>query len=216
MLSTVARRSGRRIRQRDDGASAANWPFHCAGRSKSFCAEGQTGGWMGQDEPVTPVDAVGKARSFASWLMVTGQLTVYAECSDGGFVARRVAGSSARQPRVVCPPASGSVRGRATSRSNGTPWSKVTAMTGAAPDQIRREFERARAALVAAYMARGLRASGRGMTSVFHRLRLTFFHAGRVTTRRPMTPRTGVSHWLGGGHAGVRRRGASLRRPGRR
>jgi integrase/recombinase XerD len=56
-------------------------------------------------------------------------------------------------------------------------------MTGTAPNQItEREFERARTALVDAYVARGLRASGRNITSVFHRLRLTLFHAGRLDT----------------------------------
>ena len=67
-------------------------------------------------------------------------------------------------------------------------------MTGTVPDQItEREFERARTALIDANVARGLRASGRNITSVFHRLRLTLFHAGRLATYRHPSRHTPVS-----------------------
>jgi hypothetical protein len=71
---------------------------------------------------------------------------------------------------------------------------KVTAMTGTASDQITEpEFERAPVALIDAYAGRGMRASGRSLASVFHRLRLTLFHAGRLDTYRHPTRHAPVS-----------------------
>jgi integrase/recombinase XerD len=155
--------------------------------ARTFCAKLERAGGWEQLSRLQQVDAIGKARSFASWLLVTGQLSVSAE------VFGRVdlwLGSAARS---FCP--AGHAWFVQSGERLGTPpgdvalqWNtlvKVTAMTGTAPDQItEREFERARTALVDAYVARGLRASGRNITSVFHRLRLTLFHAGRLETYR--------------------------------
>lgn len=55
----------------------------------------------------------------------------------------------------------------------------------------------ARAAIVDAYVARGMPNSGRNMAAIFHRLQLTFFHAGRIDSlRRPARrPSVTVSGW---------------------
>jgi integrase/recombinase XerD len=62
---------------------------------------------------------------------------------------------------------------------------KIATVTGMGPDRVGdREFELARTALVDGYISRGMAASGRNMASIFHRLRLTLFHAGRLETYR--------------------------------
>lgn len=71
--------------------------------------------------PAHQLDAIAKARSFASWMMVTGQL------------------------------------------------------------------------IIDAYIARGKPESGRNMASIFHRLRLTLFHAGGLDTHRRPARRAPVS-----------------------
>jgi integrase/recombinase XerD len=155
--------------------------------ARTFCAKlERAGGWEKLSRS-QQVDAIGKARSFASWLMVTGQLNV------SGEVFGRVDLWLGIAARIFCPAAHAwfvqACERLGTRRDDvALQWNtlaKVTAMTGTAPDQItEREFERARTALVDAYVARGLRASGRNITSVFHRLRLTLFHAGRLETYR--------------------------------
>ena len=71
---------------------------------------------------------------------------------------------------------------------------KVAATTGVAPDRVGdREFELARTAIVDAYVARGMPASGRNIASIFHRLRLTLFHVGRLDTYRHPSRRPPVS-----------------------
>ena len=64
---------------------------------------------------------------------------------------------------------------------------KITAMTGTAPDRVGdEEFAAARTALLRCYRTRGQQASGRNLASVFYRLQLTLFQAGRLSTlRRP-------------------------------
>src|SRR5262249_11425671 len=71
---------------------------------------------------------------------------------------------------------------------------KVAATTSVAPDRVGdREFELGRTGLVDAYVARGMPASGRNMASIFHRLLLTLFHAGRLDTSRHPSRRPPVS-----------------------
>jgi site-specific recombinase XerD len=75
---------------------------------------------------------------------------------------------------------------------------KITALTGVAPDRVGAdEFEHARRALVDAYRARGLPSSGRNIASIFHRLQLTLFHAGRLdsATRPASRPPVSVTGW---------------------
>ena len=47
--------------------------------ARTFCAKLERAGGWEQLSRSEQVDAIGKARSFASWLMVTGQLNVSAE-----------------------------------------------------------------------------------------------------------------------------------------
>src|SRR5260370_24287843 len=66
--------------------------------ARTFCAKLERAGGWEQLSRSQQVDVIGKARSFASWLMVTGQLTVSAE----GF--GRVDLWLGHAPRVFCPP----------------------------------------------------------------------------------------------------------------
>jgi len=164
--------------------------------ARTFCAKLERAGGWEQLSRSEQADAIGKARSFASWLMVTGQLNVSAE------IFGRVDLWLGNAARIFCPAAhlwfvQSCERLDTKPGDVALQWNtlaKVTAMTGTAPDQItEREFERARTALIDAYVARGLRASGRNITSVFHRLRLTLFHAGRLATYRHPSRHTPVS-----------------------
>ncbi|MDA8046185.1 MAG: site-specific integrase [Actinomycetota bacterium] len=157
--------------------------------ARSFCAKlERSGGWeeMTRDRQL---DAICKARSFASWLMVTGQLTVDAD------VFGRVWLKLGTAARVFCPDAYGwfveacqqiGVRELDVT----TQWNSlamITAVTGVSPDRVGDdEFNRGSQAVIDAYAARDKPESGRNTASIFHRLRLTLFHAGRLSTfRRP-------------------------------
>jgi integrase len=146
------------------------------------------------------VDLICKARSFSSWLMVTSQLTVAADVL--GRVDLRL-GNAARN---YCPSAHEWFM-EACERIGTRPadialqWNtlvKITAITATPPELVSTvEFEAARTAIVDAYVARGMPASGRNMASIFHRLQLTLFHAGRIDSHtRPMSrPPVSVTGW---------------------
>jgi integrase/recombinase XerD len=164
--------------------------------ARTFCAKMQRAGGWEQLSRSQQIDAIGKARSFASWLMVTGQLNVSAE------VFGRVDLWLGNAARVFCPAAHTWFVQICERLGTGPEdvalqWNtlaKVTAMTGTAPDEItEREFEHGRTALIDAYAGRGMPASGRNLASVFHRLRLTLFQASRLDTDRHPTRRTAVS-----------------------
>ena len=168
--------------------------------AKSFCAKAERAGGFDEMTQASRLDAVRKARAFASWLMVTGQLTVDADVL--GRLDLRLGGVAAH----YCPDAHAWFVG-ACERLGTRPsdvsiqWNalvKVTALTGTPPDQIGdAEFITARTAIVAAYMARDLPESGRGMASHFHRLQLTLFHAGHLTSlaRTTKCPPVSISGW---------------------
>jgi integrase/recombinase XerD len=151
--------------------------------AKTFCARVERAGGFDHMTRACRLDTVRKARSFASWLMVTGQLVVDADVL--GRLDLRLGGIA----RQYCPEAHAwfvdaceQVGVRPADIS--IQWNalvKVTALTGVAPDHVgQHEFEWARAAIIDAYRARDLPESGRGMASHFHRLQLTLFHAGRL------------------------------------
>jgi len=137
-----------------------------------------------------------KARAFASWLLVTSQLTVTADVL--GRVDLRL-GNAARNYRPsayawfvdVCE------RLSITAADTALQWNtlaKITAVTAIPPEQVgSSQFEAARAAIIDAYVARGLPSSGRNMASIFHRLQLTLFHAGLLNTHTRPTGRPPVS-----------------------
>jgi integrase len=152
--------------------------------AKTFCVKVERAGGFDQMSRVRQLDAIDKARSFCSWLMVTGQLVVdpvvlgRLELRLGG-VARRYcpeahAWFSAQCERLGTSPDDISLQWNALV--------KVTAITGTPPEEVGdAQFAAARQAVVAAYVGRELPESGRGMAAHFHRLQLTLFHAGRIT-----------------------------------
>jgi hypothetical protein len=155
----------------------------------------RSGGWQAMD-PAARQLAVSRAPRFASWLMVTGRLAVDATLLAGsdlrlGVTAKRYL--PAEHARFVA--MAQALHTRADDIT--LQWNtliKITAVTGVGPDHIgESEFESARVAIIDAYMARGLPESGRNMASIFHRLRLTLFHAGRLDRHRSPTTRTPVS-----------------------
>jgi integrase/recombinase XerD len=164
--------------------------------ARSFCAKlDRAGGWEHMTRTLQ-LDAIAKARSFASWLMVTGQLTVDAD------VFGRVDLWLGIAARTFCPEAhawfvDACQQLNIRSGDVGLQWNtlaKITAVTGTPPDQIDDEdFDFARGALIDAYVARGMPESGRNMASIFHRLRLTLFHAGRLSSYRRPACRVPVS-----------------------
>jgi hypothetical protein len=115
--------------------------------------------------------------------MVTGQLTVTAD-----FLSRADLrlGISARHH---CPDAhtwfvTAAERLRIRPGDTMLQWStlaKITAFTGTPPDAIGPpEFERARTAMVEAFIARGSPCAGRNMAAIFHRLQLTLLSSPLV------------------------------------
>jgi integrase/recombinase XerD len=171
--------------------------------AKSFCAKlARAGGWSKWSElsRARQIDAIRKARAFTSWLLVTSQLTVTADIL--GRLDLRL-GVAARNYRPAAHRWFVDVGERiGISRADiGLQWNtlaKITAITATPPDQVATtEFELARTAIIDAYVGRGLPSSGRNMASIFHRLQLTLFHAGRIDAHhRPMArPPVSVSGW---------------------
>ena len=202
----------------DDYLTALHLTGLRSGRStvqaaKTFCAKLQRAGGWSELSRAQQVDAICKARAFTSWRLVTGNLTVTADIL--GRVDLRL-GNAARNH---CPDAHAWFVG-AGERIGISPadialqWNtlaKITAISGTPPDQVGpAEFETARTAIVDAYIARGLPRSGRNMASIFHRLQLTLFHAGRLDSHtRPMSrPPVSVRGWavVAAGFADVARR----------
>ena len=168
--------------------------------ARSFAAKLQrAGGWhrLTVDEQV---DAIVKARAFASWLIVTGQLTVTPEVLGRvdlqlGHAARNYCPEAHRWFSNAC--AVLDVRAADVALQWNT-LAKVTALTGVAPDQVGAvEFGYTRRAIIDAYRDRGQPSSGRNIASIFHRLQLTLFHAGRLdsATRPPSRPPVSVTGW---------------------
>ncbi|MCA1699742.1 MAG: site-specific integrase [Actinobacteria bacterium] len=133
----------------------------------------------------TQLEWMRKARPFVSWLLVTGRLTASAE-----FLARsdlRLGSTAAKHlpethawfldaaARVGAGPASTKIQWNALA--------KAAALSGVRPDEIETaSFDHARSVLTDAYARRGQPESGRNVRSVFHRLQLTLFHAGKIDT----------------------------------
>jgi integrase/recombinase XerD len=189
----------------DDYVAAMTAVGRRTGRStlqaaRSFCAKAEhAGGFEGMTR-ARRLDAVAKARAFASWLMVTGRLRVDADVL--GRLDLRLGGVAANYcpeahqwfveacEQIEIRPADVSIQWNALI--------KITAITGTPPNLVGdTEFATARNAIVAAYAARDLPDSGRGMASHFHRLQLTLFHAGSLTSlaRPAKRPPVAVSGW---------------------
>jgi integrase/recombinase XerD len=156
---------------------------------------GRAGGWGGLTAE-QQLDAVAKAPSFTSWLMVTGRITADAELlsrSDlrPGLPARSFCAAHYHWFSETCS------RIGISSRDTAAQWNilaKITAITGASPRAVTDEhFDAARVAMITAYARRGKPTAGKNVAAVFHRLRLTLFHAGQISTLRPPTVKLPVS-----------------------
>ena len=164
-------------------------------QAKIRCAGG-FGGLTAEQQ----LDAVAKAPSFTSWLMVTGRITVDAELLSRtdlrpGLPARRFCATDYHWFTATCS------RIGISSRDTAAQWNmlaKITAITGVSPCAVTDEhFDAARVAMTTAYARRGKPSAGGNVAAVFHRLRLTLFHAGRISTLRPPTvkPPVSVTGW---------------------
>ena len=160
---------------------------------------GRGGGWGGLTAQ-QQLDAIAKAPSFTSWLMVTGRITVDAELLSRtdlrpGLPGRRFCAADYHWFTQTCS------RIGVSSRDTAAQWNilaKITAVTGAPPCAVTDEhFDTARVAMTLAYTRRGKPTAGKNVAAVFHRLRLTLFHAGRLSTlRRPVShPPVAVTGW---------------------
>jgi integrase/recombinase XerD len=156
---------------------------------------GRAGGWAGLTAE-QQIEAVDKAPSFTSWLMVTGRMTVDAELLSRtdlrpGLPARAFCASDYHWFSETCS------RIGVSARDTAAQWNilaKITAITGVSPRAITGEhFDAARVAMTTAYARRGKPTAGQNVAAVFHRLRLTLFHAGRISTLRPPPARQPVS-----------------------
>jgi hypothetical protein len=174
---------------RRTGASTTQAARTCQSRIR------RAGGWH-QLTRTAQVDAVRKARSFTSWLMVTGQIGVDAEqlCDTRlrlGNAGRLFCPHDHRWFTEVC-------ARLGTSAANTTlQWNtlvKIAVITGATARTVTDdEFGTARAALIAAYSRRRTPSAGRTIAAVCHRLQLSLFHAGQITTLRGPAYREPVS-----------------------
>ena len=124
-----------------------------------------------------------RARPFVSWLLVTGRLTASA---DFLAMADLRLGSTARRhlPEIHAWFSAAAALVSATDADTALQWNalcKVAALSGVRPDAIDTDrFLAARSALCAAYTRRGRPEAGRNVRSIFHRLQLTLFHAGKI------------------------------------
>ncbi|BCQ06760.1 tyrosine recombinase XerC [Mycobacterium heckeshornense] len=177
----------------EDYLAAMRASGHKTGRSttrSAYTCEGKirrAGGWDGLTAEQR-LDVVVKARSFTSWLMVTGRITVDAELLSRtdlrpGLPARSFCPADYHWFNEACS------RIGVSARDTAAQWNilaKVTAITGVSPRAITDEhFDAARVAMLTAYARRGKPTAGKNVAAVFHRLRLTLFHAGQVSTLRP-------------------------------
>jgi integrase/recombinase XerD len=160
----------------------------------------RAGGWAGLTAE-QQIDAVAKARSFTSWLMVTNRITVDAELLSRtdlrpGLPARQFCATDYHWFTETCS------RIGISSRDTAAQWNilaKITAITGTPPRAVTdKRFDAARLAMTTAYARRGKPAAGKNVAAVFHRLRLTLFHAGQISTLRQPTvkPSASVTGWV--------------------
>jgi integrase/recombinase XerD len=159
------------------------------------CKIRRAGGWN-QLTQAEQIDAVRKARSFTSWLMVTGQIGVSAELLwDTGLrlgnAGRLFCPHDYRWFTKIC---SGLGISGADVIAQWNTLVKMAVITGATARTVTDdEFNTARAALIAAYSRRQSPSAGKTMAAVCHRLQLSLFQAGQITTLRGPVYREPVS-----------------------
>jgi len=144
----------------------------------------RAGGW-GELTRAAQIDAVNTARSFTSWLMVTGQITVDAELLGDiglrlGIAGRAFLADDYRWFSGIC------CRLGTSDADLASQWNilvKIAAITGARLQAVTDDhFLTARTALTADHVRRGRPSAARIISAHFHRLQLTLFQAGRITT----------------------------------
>jgi hypothetical protein len=186
--------------------------------ARSFCAKLERARGWAELSSARQVDAICKARAFASWLLVTCQLTASADIL--GRVDLRL-GNAARN---YCPNAC--ERLGINPNDIALQWNtlaKLTAITGTPPERISTaEFEAARTAIIGAYADhRRLRRARPAELGPEHGRDLPPAPAHPVPRRPARHPRpagqpaTSLGDRLGSGRRRVRRGSPLLHRPGR-
>ncbi|MGH3863392.1 tyrosine-type recombinase/integrase [Actinokineospora sp.] len=172
----------------------------------------RAGGWdsMTFDEQS---ETTRRAPRFVAWLLTTQRMQATATVITQadlrlGIAARRWNPTGHAWFVEVCAPLGVSPDDIALQWST---LAKVTAVTGTAAEAVTgADFELARVQFLDAFERRGTPSAGRNIASIFHRLQLTLFHAGRLDThRRPMSrPPVSVTGWMvvAPGFANVARR----------
>lgn len=158
----------------------------------------RAGGWDRVDLELQ-LEWMRKARPYVSWLLVTGRLTATA---DFLAVADLRLGLTATKHlpdvRVWFNEAAERVGAAADTSLQWNALNKAAALVGVRPDEIdTARFETARSELCESYTRRGKPEAGRNMRSIFHRLQLTLFHAGKIDnlTRPAVRPSVTVTGW---------------------
>ena len=158
----------------------------------------------GQDQPrrrlgeltrAAQIDTVNKARSFTSWLMVPDRSPSTPNCSAhrpaAGHRGTSISADDYRWFTEIC------CRLGASNEDLASQWNilvKTAAITGARLQAVTDDhFLTARTALTAAHAHRGRPSAARTISAHFHRLQLTLFQAGRITTLTGPTYRQPVS-----------------------
>ena len=145
-------------------------------------------------------EATRRAPRFVAWLLTTQRIQATAIVITQadlrlGIAARRWNPTGHAWFLEVCAPLGLSADDIALQWST---LAKITAVTGTAAQAVTAaDFELARAQFLEAFERRGTPAAGRNIASIFHRLQLTLFHAGRLDThRRPTSrPPASVTGW---------------------
>lgn len=159
----------------------------------------RAGGWENV-ELDTQLEWMRRARPFVSWLLVTGRLTAGA---DFLALADLRLGLTARKhlPDTHAWFAGATARVGAPGEDTALQWNalcKIAALSGTRPDEIDTErFLAARSRICDAYALRGKPEAGRNVRSIFHRLQLTLFHAGKIDSlaRAVVKPPVSVTGW---------------------
>jgi enoyl-CoA hydratase/carnithine racemase len=143
--------------------------------ARTFCGRvARAGGWVGMGLDAQ-IDATRRAVRFVSWLLVTGRLVGSSDLLTGCDLRLGVAAARYR-PSARAWFAEIAQRLDVNQTDVELQWAtlaKVIAVTGVLAERIGTlEFEHAQTALVTAFAARGLPASGRNLTAALFRLRL--------------------------------------------
>lgn len=170
------------------------------GAARTFQGRVERAGGWDSVEVDTQLEWMRRARPFVSWLLVTGRLTASA---DFLALADLRLGLTARKhlPETHAWFAEATGRVGATSGDTALQWNalcKVAALSGARPDEVDTEgFFAARSEIYDAYTRRGRPEAGRNVRSIFHRLQLSLFHAGKVDSlaRPAVKPPVSVTGW---------------------